>query len=310
MYQFVTLDNQTSLPFQGLTYPWMQTSLQNLAPKGNFLAIGIYLNTKPVGLILAKYLSTSNIDHVEIVSIFIVPEHRQKGLGKELLTKIEEKLAQSNCQHIDILYSLNLYTPILEKILGKLNWSSGVLHAFQYSTIPEKIKNLPFLHRYSLNNSFTLLPWVDLTAQTKELIKSQKDDILKYPDVLSPFKEEETIEPCSSLVLYYHDEVVGWMIVNRICADTTIYSSLFVKPELQKLGRAIPLLAASINRQLQESEIKQAIFLVLADNTPMIKFVKRHLAPYLTSIRQYWKSSKILSNQAIMENKSQVIVSV
>ena len=115
-----------------------------------------------------------------------------------------------------------------------------------------------------------------------------------YPEILSPWSDEEIIEPLNSLGLRYEDQVVGWMITHRVAENTIRYTKMFVRKDLQSLGRAISLLAKAIKLQLETREDSKAVFTVFADNTEMIRFVNKRLAPYLNSIRQSWGASKVL----------------
>jgi hypothetical protein len=81
--------------------------------------------------------------------------------------------------------------------------------------------------------------------------------------------------------------------------NCVIYKSLFVKPEFRSFGLGVHLFVASANRQLTDEKVTKAMFIVLKENTPMVKFVNRHIAPYLTAINSYWKSSKLLQTSTM-----------
>jgi hypothetical protein len=95
------------------------------------------------------------------------------------------------------------------------------------------------------------------------------------------------------LGLRYKDQVVGWMITHRVAEDTIRYTKMFVRKDLQSLGRAISLLAKAIKLQLETMEDSKAVCTVFADNTEMIRFVDKRLAPHLNSMRQSWGASKV-----------------
>jgi hypothetical protein len=58
---------------------------------------------------------------------------------------------------------------------------------------------------------------------------------------------------------------------------------------------------ASANRQLTDEKVTEAMFIVLKDNTAMVRFVNRHITPYLTAINNFWKSSKLLRTSTVIE---------
>jgi hypothetical protein len=140
---------------------------------------------------------------------------------------------------------------------------------------------------------------VELTAQERTKIK-QRENGLNYPDELYPFKEDR-IEALSSVGLRYEGEVVGWSIFHRVTPSFVIYKSLFVKPELRSIGLGVHLFVASANRQLTDEKVTEAMFIVLKNNTAMVRFVNRHITPYLTAINNFWKSSKLLRTSTVIE---------
>ena len=298
MYSYVVLDRLNAPAYKHLTYPWLQERLDQLSPQNlKNIAIGVALQGQPVGLVLAEYLTNQN--QANILSLIVAQEHRQRGLGTVLLIQIEEILKEHGCQQLDILYKLNLTTPILERLLKQQNWAPASFYSLQCVTNRETIKQAPFLHRYTLPKKFTIFPWVELTAQERTKIK-QRENGLNYPDELCPFKTDQ-IEALSSVGLRYEGEVVGWSIFHRVTPSFVIYKSLFVKPELRSIGLGVHLFVASANRQLTDEKVTKAMFIVLKDNTRMLRFVKRHIVPYLTATNNFWKSSKLLQASTLIE---------
>ncbi len=107
-----------------------------------------------------------------------------------------------------------------------------------------------WLHRYRLPEGFEIFPWSELTTNERHNILARQRRELWFPPELTPFQEVQRIEHLNSLGLRHHSEVVGWMITHRVAEDTIQYTSLFVRKELQGLGRAVPLLAEAIKRQM------------------------------------------------------------
>ncbi len=298
MYNYIVLDCLNASTYKHLTYPWLQERLDQLSPQNmTNIAIGVAFQEQPVGLVLAEYPTNQN--QANILSLMVAQKHRKRGLGTALLMQIEEILKEYGCQQLDFLYNLNLTTPILERLLKQQNWTPAYFYSLQCITNRETIKQAPFLHRYALPKKFTIFPWIELTAQERTKIE-QRENGLNYPDELYPFKEDR-IEALSSVGLRYGEEVVGWSVVQRVMQNCVIYKSLFVKPEFRSTALGVHLLAASINRQLTDEKVTEAMFVVLKDNTSMVRFVNRRLAPYLTAINSFWNSSKLLQTSTAIE---------
>jgi len=299
MYDYLVLDRLNAPAYKHLTYHWFQDRLNLLSTQYlTTMAIGVALQGRPVGLVLVEYLKDRH--QANILSLVVAPGHRQRGIGTALLIQIEEKLTASGCQQIDFIYNLNLTTPILERMLDRQNWTPGSAHSLQCSTNLETIEQAPFLNRYTFPQKFTIFPWSELTDLERSKIEHRENG-LNYPDELCPFRSGR-IEAQSSIgvrdslseTLRERDEVIGWSIVEQLSPNCVSYSSLFVKPEYRSIGLGLHLLVASINRQIVDRSVTAGLFIVLQENTAMTKFMTRHLAPYLTAINTYWKSSKLI----------------
>lgn len=292
MYELTNLNNTTAAAYQGLTFFGLKKCLGQLAPEGAYFAIGAKVRSQPVGLILAE--SQPDTNQATIDSIYVMPEHRQKGIGNALLEKMEQTLMHRGDCQANITYSFNLTMPVLEKMLVQRGWSSGAAYSWRCTANAQTLKTFP-LHRYPFPSAYTLFPWQELTSQERETIQQQQHNILKYPDILSPFTEESRIEPRVSLGLRYRGEVVGWILGHRDCKDTIYYRSLFVRADFQKLARGYSLIPAALKLQLQIPELTKLAFIVMQDNPQMLKLVRRRLSPYITAIEQYWRAEKLLT---------------
>jgi GNAT superfamily N-acetyltransferase len=295
MYKYVSLNNTTAAFYENLTYPAFRSRLRALDSDKSIVALGIHLDSQPVGLVLAEYSTVENQKTATILSFFIVPQHRGKALGKTLLTHVENELCQLGCLQVNVVYISNSTTPYWEKILQQCKWSAPQLRMLVCSGSIINIKDAPWLKlANALPSVYTIFPWMELTKQERELIQKQQMVSPWYPEILSPWSEEEIIEPLNSLGLRYQDQVVGWMVTHRIATDTVRYTKLFVREDLQRLGRAISLLSKAIKLQLEAMEDSKAVFVVNAGNTTMLNFVDRRLSPYLNSLSQSWGASKVL----------------
>lgn len=292
LYNFVNLNSRVSLFYEQLTYPAFRSKLRNIDTDQSIIAIGVNQDSQPIGLILAE--TTAHQKVAEILSLFVVPEHRGYGLGKTLLMYMEEELAQRGCSQANLVYIPNSTTPYLERILNQCHWSNPQLRMLVCSGPIANIKDASWLKiSDALPKGYYIFPWQELTEQEKESIKTQQKLCAWYPEILSPWTEPERIELLNSLGLRYQDQVVGWMITHRVAVDTIRYTKLFVREDLQRLGRAIPLLAKAIQLQLATMVDSKVVFTVVADNTPMVKFIHKRFVPHQLSIRQSWGTTKI-----------------
>ncbi|MEG3440330.1 GNAT family N-acetyltransferase [Pannus brasiliensis CCIBt3594] len=282
-YHFFTIDTERAILFEKFTYPSYRFLLRILDTDSSIVAIGISVDSRAIGLALAK------IDNykADLISLFVHPEHRQKGLGKALLTFLEFELKSKNCSQLSVVYLCNQTTLYFEKIMQKLNWLEPQPRMLVYEALIQDFKDLSWLKLYtSMPSGYTIFPWIELSQQDREFIQNQKSYFLEYPEILSPFQEEENMEVTNSLGLRYQDKVIGWMITHRVAPDTIRYTKLFVKRELQSLGRGIALLARSIHLHLEKIQAPKMTCAIEFNNIAMVKFGEKRIAPHVRSIRQ------------------------
>ena len=111
--------------------------------------------------------------------------------------------------------------------------------------------------------------------------------------MLTPFQEAPRLEPRVSLGLRQEGEVAGWIIAHRVSHDTLQYSTLFVKPELQRLGVGLALMVEARRRRMA-TDYEFAIFAVDPRNHRMLELVERRLAPLVVGTNQMLVSGKRL----------------
>jgi GNAT superfamily N-acetyltransferase len=285
--------------YQSLTYPAYRNQLQN-CDGSSILAIGVDDELRPIGLVLAKYSSVER--RGEILSVFVLPDRRTQGIGSELLDRMEQLLAQQGCLEVSLVFVPNATTASFEHMLARGNWripQPRMLLA-ESDCVRWDNQNLvdtwqDYLRRSPLPPAFEIFPWAEVLPQELEKIHSQED--IWYPAILSPCQEIESIEHTNSLGLRHQGEIVGWMVTHRIAPDKIRYTSLFIREDLQRVGRAVPswtMLAESILLQAKHNQVARASFTVWDNNGKMLRIVHRRIAPFLHSARYSMGTSKAL----------------
>jgi GNAT superfamily N-acetyltransferase len=277
--------------YSPLTYPLYRSRLQTLTIEGNTIAIGASVSEKPIGLALAEILGDGS---AKLLSIFVEPNSRCLGIGTALLNTLEEELILRNCTSIEIVYTLGKPTTLaLERLLQKCNWSSAKPRMLVCKTTTVDMINAPWMKLSKLPASYEIFPWVKITPQERLALKKQQEEKQWMASDAIPFDYEQDLEPLNSIGLRYKGEVVGWLITHRIAPDTIRYTCSYVRPDIQKMGRIIPLYIRATQLQM-EAGISRGTWTVSLMHTSMIAFVKKHMGPYLISLEQSMGSSKLL----------------
>ena len=286
------LDNFTVQSYKHLTYPLWRDRLHRSQYRNSIFAVGAEYNLEPVGLAIANLIPLTK--KAQIVSLYVKPKYRRRGIGGMLLDKISRKLSALGFGELELRYTASANsTPALESLLSQQGWSVPQPKMLVCYSTAEKMQQAPWLYSYRLPQTFSIFPLVELTSQEYQTIQQQQARQPWYPEILSPFQAELPVEPLNSLGLRYQGQVVGWMATHRIAPDTIRYTSLFVRRDLQKMGRAIPLVAEAIKLQLKSS-VSQYTCATQIDNQQMVNFVRRRLQPFLTQVRESKQSYRLL----------------
>ena len=290
----ILLNDSLLTSYLHLTYPIWRSRLQQPEYKELTIAIGAELNDQPVGLAIANIIPDTN--KAQISSLYVQPKYRQQRIGGSLLRSLSQKLRLLGCRELELGYTAQATTTFaLEKLLARQGWSIPQPKMLVCHSITERMKQAPWLSSYRLPKAFSIFPLVELTRQEYQTIQQQQAHEPWYPEILSPFGGDLPVEPLNSLGLRYQGQVVGWMATHRIAPDTIRYTNLFVRQDLQRMGRAIPLIGKAIKLQLK-SNIPRYTCAAEVGNKSMVKFVRRRLQPFLTEVRESRQSHKLFSN--------------
>ncbi|MEA5514136.1 GNAT family N-acetyltransferase [Nodularia sp. UHCC 0506] len=107
MYNYLQLNPSSVALYEELTYPAFRPYLRKITPDSSQVAIGVELDSDPIGLIFAEYATTSATPPKtfgQILSFFVAPEYRSQGIGTTLLQKMEAELINRGCDEIFLQY--------------------------------------------------------------------------------------------------------------------------------------------------------------------------------------------------------------
>lgn len=274
-----------------LTFPNLARLISTRSLREPLIAVVARHQNTIAGMALAELRPDGS---AELLSLYVQPPHRGRGVGSALLANLERALAGQGVAALDLVYRDEWSDAAqLERILARAGWMPPVARMLLCKATTTSIAAAPWLAENRMPAGFSVFPWVELSAAEKQAILARQAHEPWFPQVLTPFQEEQRLEPLNSLGLRHEDEVVGWMVTHRLAPDTIQYTSLFVRPPFQGLGRAVPLLAAAIRRQC-ETDILNGIFQVEVANQPMVRFVERRMRPYLVGLTTARVSRKTL----------------
>ncbi len=284
--------------FTGLTYNRYKHLVKyEKENRQGFYSIGAWINSTPAGLALCEQISP---ERTELRSIFVLPENREQGVGTSLLANAENEAVKRGCRIFDALFQdQGLDAEVMPRLLAGSGYSSPTFTALICRSLNQgKILTAPFLKKSLLPPSCELFFWKDISNQERAFIKNKQKQTPWYPELLSPFSNEQEIEYLNSLGLRYRGEIAGWVITHRISAKTIRYTTSFVREDLQQYGFAAPLLIEAIKIHLASPEsatATDASFIIPAQFSGMITFAKKRMLPYMEETAKLYHCSKELN---------------
>jgi len=268
--------------YQALTFKQFQAKLDlPISPKDNLIPIGINLLGRPIAFLLANLEDQK----IHIYSLFVEKTFRRQGLASLLLSTLNQYAKNNHIKKLSLSYVINRpESHLIESFLQAHQWSKPIPEMFlchvEGIKVVEMLKS-DWMNRYQLPDKFKLFPWSEITPK-------EFSALIENPFYIPEYTPEfENFETLNSLGLRYQGEIIGWMLTKAYKPNVILYHNLFIKKEYQKLGRAIPLLAASIKKQCQYNpHLQGGIWQTKAHNKPMIRFIKRCLAPFSEEIKE------------------------
>ncbi|MCK5831894.1 MAG: GNAT family N-acetyltransferase [Methylococcales bacterium] len=271
-------------------HPLVQTSGRQ--PCEPLLGVIAWWQGQPVGLLLAE---KQNINHGLVISWNVIKSHRGYGLGRKLIKQMELFAKNNDINSLSVSFRWDTEArQQITKTLDHLGWQRPQKELMLYKFSPKLFMQMAWYKKLCLPKGYTIFSWDTLSKQDKQQILNRQKKTNWYPVELSPLFDSLGFEPVNSIGLRLKGVVVGWLITHRVHIDVIEYSSLFVSPELQGLGRGVHLILEAIKRQ-HIIGVPHAIFQARVENTSACSFVERRMAETIVSQTSRWVSKKQLT---------------
>jgi GNAT superfamily N-acetyltransferase len=242
------------------------------------LGLSAWSDGAAVGLVLAELAAGPS---AEMLSLYTRPRARNGGVATALVRALEQVLREKGCEQVSAVYMTGRPgIEALERVLEKCGWSPPVTRTVTLRFTPEQALATPWFARLSLPESeYQIFPWKDLTEEERAELERTQAESPWIATGLEPWRHDRDFDDVSSVGLRYRGQVVGWVINHRIAADTVRFTCSFMREDLARRARILPLYTASI-RRLLETGCETCTFVTPVGYAPMVEFVKRRCAPW------------------------------
>lgn len=262
------------------------------------LAVVARLAGVPVGLALAE-TPLEAPGNPELLSLFVRQESRGWGLAAPLLGRLEEELRARGFSRLEAVWMTGKSgIERLERVLARRGWSPPELRTVTLRFTPDEAAATPWYRRQRLAAGFEIFSWSDLTAaEREELQSSQARSPWIAPDLVPWRFDRNGFEPLSSVGLRHHGKVVGWVINHRIAPDLVRFTCSYIRKDLGRRAKILPLYVSSIERLRQLPKVS-CTFVTPVQHPTMVRFVGRWCAPWAGFVGETRGAAKMLEGES------------
>lgn len=263
------------------------------------LAIGAFLEDKPVGMVVAELpvdrSSEPDSRDPEMLSLFCKKDFRNRGLGRALVTKLEKVLAERGFARVRAVYMTGKsHTAAVESILRRRQWSPPAPRTVTVRFTPDEAAATPWFGERYLEPEYEIFPWKELTTEERAELERSNKESPWISEGLEPWLHDRYgFDPVSSLGLRYKGEVVGWVINHRLSEDRLRFTCSYVRKPLGRRGRIFPVFTASI-ALAREAGYRYCMFTTPVHFKTMVRFIERRCKRWASFVGETRGSTKEL----------------
>jgi GNAT superfamily N-acetyltransferase len=264
------------------------------APIVQPLALGAMEGDTCAGLLLAE-MSGGASPSAEMLSLYVDPARRGQGVGTALVGALEREVGSRGVPVARAVYMTGKPgVAAVERILQKCGWAPPVCRAITVRFTPQEAERTPWFGRITLPAAFETVPWAEIGEDEKAEARASHEREPWIREGLEFWRHDAYgYDSLSSLGLRYHGRVVGWVINHRATPDLVRFTCSFMRMDLSRRGRIMPLYTESI-RRLGASGCGMCSFVTPVHYAEMVNFVMRRCADVVSFVGETRGSEKSL----------------
>ena len=259
------------------------------------VALGARIGEEPVGLALGE-VPGGQTANAEVLSLFVVPAFRGRGLGTALLDAMGTYLSRMGVEKAQGVFMTGRPNQeTLERVLQKAGWTKPEFRQLTMRFTLEEGRRMGWYGRYPLGDGYVMFPWRDLADAEREALRESQRATGWIKTDLEPWKHDaEGFEPVSSLGIRLHGEIVGWVITHAVDARTVRFTCSFIRRDLGRRGKIVPAYSEVIRRLSEGTAFEECTLTVPVQHLGMSSFILRRCAPFASFIGETRGTTKLL----------------
>lgn len=265
------------------------------------LALGGIADGVPIALALAG-LPLDDDDGPELLSLYVAPSWRGRGIGRTVLAALESEVARRGFASLGTVFAAAAVgTPAFARVLAARGWTPPQPRTLLVRFTPEQARQFPWFNRYPVRDGCEIFPWRELSAaERRQLIESQRQRGWIAEDLVPWRWDAHGFEPVTSVGLRSPEGVVGWVINHAIDERTLRFTCSFIRKDYGRRARILPLYTESI-RRMRNTPFTQCSFVTPLRHATMAAFARRWMAPWAGTVQETLGSEKNLTPQATVD---------
>jgi GNAT superfamily N-acetyltransferase len=260
------------------------------------IALAAEHDSSPVGFALGE-MPIADDHPPEILSVYVVPGVRGRGVAAALIAAMEEALRARGFSRVDVVYMTGKPgVATIERILLRRGWATPVVRTLTVKFTPAEAARTRWFARVRLpDEEFEIFSWSDLRPEERDEIARSDGESKWIAKGLEPWRHDNYgFDTVSSVGLRYHGAVVGWVINHRLTPDTVRFTCSFMRFDLSRRGRILPLYTESI-RRLAETGCRECTLVTPLEYREMVDFLRRRCAEVVHFFGETRTSAKALA---------------
>lgn len=232
------------------------------------------LDKKMIGLALATVNEVKK--RGKLISLFVAPNYRTKGIAQKLLKEVEVLLSTRRLSEIKTNYRAHWKsTPQVSHILAKAGWSLPDVEFIMVDGLAANVLQLFKANEAPYPEGYKSIPWSELNREDIQQLRKQTKN-QDVPSDQNPFIAESSINKDVSLILKFENNVIGWVISHQLSKETNEFTSYYIADKHRSFRLAHKLMRETIFRQHEMTDLKRFIIVAKKSNALMSNFLLRH----------------------------------
>jgi hypothetical protein len=214
----------------------------------------------------------------------VAPELRRRGIAQALVAAAEDEIRRRGFPELDAVYTTGRPgAAIAEHLLQNRGWGVPETRTVLVQIVPRDFLGSSLLEperTAALDPGFEYFAWKDLDpAERQELIDSDARQPWVTKGLWAWKYDTEGFDHATSLGVRYGGQIVGWVLSQRIDAGAVRYLASFLRKDLSRRSRILPLYRESLTRGMEDG-VELATWVTPMLYPSMIRFIQKWMAPH------------------------------